>query len=285
MSEEQREPYIDTPGLTPWVGKLMVANAVVLLVLQTVLTAPVFVDLLRFEPARAAARPWTILTYMFVHGGLLHFAANMLALFVFGPPIERRMGSRAFIFYYMYCGVGAAALALGLSSMVDLPPFIGASGAVLGVALAFAFAWPDAELTLFPFPARISARTLVLFLGLADLTLALWISDGIAHVAHLGGMLAGYVFFRLQGLAAARRVDRTPKAVARRPVMAPIPVRQGGATSDVRPAMARPEAQPEFTAEEVDRVLDKISASGLDSLTVDERRFLVEASKRKRHPS
>lgn len=282
MTDDRLQPYTEEPRLTRWVGRIMGTSAVVLLLLQTVFTAPAFVEALQFVPGQAAGRPWAVLSYMFVHGGLLHLAGNMLVLFVFGPPVERRMGSRAFLAYYLYCGVGAAALALGLSSFMPVDPFIGASGAVLGVALAFAFAWPDAELVVFPLPLRITARTLVLLLALVDLIAALWVNDGIAHVAHLGGMAAGYIFFRIQGLAALRRNEREPKPPPRRPVMAPIPVRQGSPAADVRPAMARPEPRQEISPDEIDRVLDKISAFGLDSLTPDERRFLDEASKRKR---
>jgi hypothetical protein len=232
----------------------MVTNAVTLLLLATVLTAPAFVDALQFLPARSAERPWTFLSYMFVHGGLLHLAGNMLLLFVFGPPVERRMGSRAFILYYLYCGMGAAALTLGLSSFLPLPPMLGASGAVFGVALAFAFAWPDVELVFEPLPLRISARTLVALLAL---------------------------FFRIQSYT-SRRSQKEPRAITRRPVMAPIPVRQGTPAAEVRPAMARPEVREEYSSDEVDRVLDKISAFGIQSLTAEERRFLHEASKRKR---
>lgn len=282
MSDDRLQPYAEEPRLTPWVGRIMAVNAVMLLLLQTVFTAPALVDALQFVPGQAPTRPWAVLSYMFVHDGPLHLAGNMLVLFVFGPPVERRMGGRAFVSFYLYCGVGAAALALGLSSFMPVDPFIGASGAVLGVALAFAFAWPDAELVVFPLPLRITARTLVLLLALVDLIAALWVNDGIAHVAHLGGMAAGYIFFRIQGLASSRREDKTPKPLARRPVMAPIPVRQGTPATEVRPAMARPEPREEISADEIDRVLDKISAFGLDSLTPDERRFLDEASKRKR---
>jgi membrane associated rhomboid family serine protease len=282
MTDDRPQPYNEGPRLTPWVGRIMATNTVVLLLLQTVFTAPAFVEALQFVPRLAASRPWAILSYMFIHGGLLHLASNMLALYVFGPPVERRMGGRAFLSYYLYCGVGAAALALGLSSFMPIDPFIGASGAVLGVALAFAFAWPDAELVVFPLPLRITARTLVLLLALVDLVAALWVNDGIAHVAHLGGMAAGYIFFRIQGLASARRSEKEPKTLARRPVMAPIPVRQGSPAVDVRPALARPEPRAEFSTDEIDRVLDKIGASGLASLTPEERRFLDEASERKR---
>jgi len=282
MSDDRLQVYTEEPRLTPWVGRVMAVNAVVLLLLQTVFTAPTFVEALQFVPAEAARRPWAVLSYMFVHGGVFHLAGNMLMLFVFGPPVERRLGGRAFLSYYLYCGVGAAALALGLSSFMPIDPFMGASGAVLGVALAFAFAWPDAELVVFPLPLRITARTLVLLLALIDLIAALWVDDGIAHVAHLGGMGAGYLFFRIQSIASSHRQQKEPRTVARRPVMAPMPVRQGSPAADVRPALVRPEPRPEISADEIDRVLDKISAFGLDSLTPDERRFLDDASQRKR---
>lgn len=284
MTEDRQIPPTEQARLTPWIGRLMAANAIVLVLLQTVFTAPVFVDVLQFLPAASVTRPWTFLSYMFVHGGVLHLAANMLMLYAFGPSIERRMGGRAFILFYTYCGVGAALFTLGLSSFMDVRPLIGASGAVLGVGLAFAFAWPDAELGLFPLPARITARTLILLLAGADLILALWLDDGIAHLGHLGGIAAGYVFLRIQGLA-SRGTRREPQPVVRRPVMAPMPVRQGSPSVDLRPAMARPERhepREEYPAEEVDRVLDKIIASGIQSLTAEERRFLDEASKRKR---
>lgn len=281
MIQDRVQSYIEEPRLTPWVGRIMVTNAVVLLLLATVFTAPVFANMLQFAPGQSPTRPWTFLSYMFVHGSLLHLAGNMLLLFVFGPPVERRMGSRAFVLYYLYCGMGAAALSVGLSSVLQVPPMIGGSGAVLGVALAFAFAWPDVELVFAPLPLRISARTLVVLLALADLGLAAWSEGGAAHVGYIGGLAAGYIFFRIQSLT-SRRSQKEPKTVTRRPVMAPIPVRQGTPAAEVRPAMARPEVREEYSSDEVDRVLDKISAFGIQSLTAEERRFLDEASKRKR---
>lgn len=266
--------------LTPWVGRLMLANALVLVVLQTVLTAPAFIATLEFVPDQALARPWTFFTYMFVHGGVLHLAGNLLLLFLFGPGVERRLGGRAFLLFYLFCGVGAAAFTLGLSSFMLVPPVIGASGAVLGVALAFAFAWPEADAVLAPLPLRVSARALVVLLASVNLVLALWIRDGAAHLGYLGGLAAGYIFLRIQGLAGQRQ-KHEPKNIARRPVMAPIPVRQGSTITEVRPALALPAPREEYPAEEVDRVLDKISAFGLQSLTADERRFLDDVAKRK----
>jgi len=267
--------------LTPMVGRIMLVNAVVLMLVQTVFTAPVFTEALRFVPAQALHRPWTFATYLFVHQGILPLAANLLVLFLFGPTVERRFGSWEFLLYYLYCGVGGSAFALGLSTFMPVPPMLGASGALLGVALAFAAADPDAKVALVPFQLQLRARSLVVLLAGLDLVLALWIKDGVAHLGYLGGLAAAYVCFRLQTLL-GRPHRKEPKSIARRAVMTPMPVRQGGAITEVRPALARPERREEYPAEEVDRVLDKISAFGIQSLTAEERRFLDEVSKRKR---
>ena len=154
--------------ITPWVGRLIIANAVVLLLLMTVFTSPALLDVLKFTPSHAVDRPWTFLSYMFVHVGLLHLLANMIMLFVFGSPVENRMGSRTFLLYYLSCGLGAALFSLGLSGLVSVGPFVGASGAVLGVAVAFAMFWPEAELLVFPIPIPLKARTFVLVLLALD---------------------------------------------------------------------------------------------------------------------
>ena len=271
-------PY---PRITPWVGRLIIANAVILLLLLTVFTSPTLLARLAFDPSHALARPWTFITYMFVHGGLLHLLGNMLMLFIFGSAVETRMGSRAFLLYYLYCGVGAAVLALGLSGLTTIPPFVGASGAILGLGLAFATFWPDAELILFPFPIPVRARTFVAILAGANVFFAIRgnNSDGIAHVAHLGGLAAGFLFFRLQGLS--RRGPAAPPQPVERVVMV-----QSGVPESSRPMPAAPVARRRINtdpvAAEVDRVLDKISAQGLGSLTAAERRFLDEVAKQKK---
>ncbi|MGH7658888.1 MAG: rhomboid family intramembrane serine protease, partial [Gemmatimonadales bacterium] len=119
-------------------ARLIAINAVVMLLLATVFTAPGIREMLVFAPAVALERPWTFISYMFVHQGLWHILANMLGLYIFGTAVEGRMGSRGFLFFYLFCGVGAAVLSLGLSGFLAVHPFLGASGAVLGVALAFA---------------------------------------------------------------------------------------------------------------------------------------------------
>lgn len=268
-------------GLTPWVGRIMLVNAALLILLETVFTAPIFREVLQFTPAQAPERPWTFLSYMFVHNGLLQFGGNLLLLFVFGPAVERRFGGRGFLLYYLYCGVGSAALALGLSSFLAVPPLLGATGAALGVGLAFAVAEPEAKAVLYPFERPFGARAVILFLAGINIVLALWLNDRLGHLGYMGGLAAGYIVYRIRSLARHSK-PKEPKSIVRRAVMAPMPVRQAGSITEVRPTLARPEPREEYPEEEVDRVLDKISASGIQSLTADERRFLDEVSQRKR---
>ena len=267
--------------VTPWVLRLIIANAVVLLLMRTVLTSPDLAAALAFDPANALRHWWTFLSYMFVHAGLLHLLGNMLMLFVFGTAVESRMGSRAFLLYYLFCGTGAAVFALGLSSFMAVSPFIGASGAVLGVALAFAMFWPDAELVVFPIPVLIRARTLVtILIGIDVFFSFLMPSDGIAHLAHVGGAGFGYLFFRLQGMS--RRAPHPPPRAVERVVMVQSGPAEPERRTPVTPVRQRRRADADPVAAEVDRVLDKISEKGIGSLTPAERRFLDEVSKQKK---
>lgn len=270
------------PRLTPVVGRIIAVTAVAQLLLETVFTSPGVVAALQFTPAMALSQPWTILSYMFVHAGLLHLASNMFGLYVFGSAVESRMGGRPFLVYYLVCGIGAALFAMVLSMLrLPSPAFLGASGAVLGTAVAFAMLWPNEEFILFPLPITVRAWTLVMGLAAIDIVFALLrFNDGVAHLAHIGGMLFGYVFFRAQAFTSGRS---TPKP---RRVEQVVMVQTGGGHDDHpsgTPASRRL-ATPRGDAltAEVDRVLDKISEKGLASLTPEERRFLDEVSKRKR---
>jgi membrane associated rhomboid family serine protease len=269
---------LKTTQLTPWVTRLMVLNWAVLLVLSTVFTAPRFFESLAFDPAHLTSRPWTALTYFAVQGSVLHLALTSLVLYLFGPPVERRLGGRRFLAYYLYCGFGAALFASGLNTIVRIDPFVGASGAVFGVSLAFVLAWPTAELTSFPVPAPLTARSLFAVFLLLDLMVGVLGRDGVAHFAHLGGVAAGYLFFRLLSLT-SRKPPARPVPI-RRPVVTPMRVQE--TVSELRPAPADVEQQLEVSSEELDRVLDKIARFGIDSLTSQERRFLSEASEQKR---
>ena len=278
------------PRISPWVLRLIIANAVVLLLLETVFTSDGLLSLLAFDTRAALHRPWTFVTYMFVHGDLIHLAVNSLGLWVFGTPVEQRLGSRRFLLFYFYCGIGAAVFSLLLTALTPIAPFVGASGAVLGLVVAFAMSWPDTELIVFPIPVPIRARTLAIGLVAFNAVMALPLFRGgsnIAYEAHLGGALFGYLFFRLQACASA-----APAAPVRRSVehVVPVPPRSSEperiervATERHASPQRRRRAEPtDAMAVEIDRVLDKISATGLESLTPAERRFLDDVAQKKR---
>ena len=265
--------------LTPWVTRLLIANGVVLLLLTTVFTDPRFAAALVFDPARFADRPWSGLTASFVHGNVFHWLITSAMLGLFGPAVERKLGSTRFLGFYLYCGIGAALFALGLNSVLRMDPVGGASGALFGVMLAFVMYWPDARLSIFPLPVTLTARTVFLTLVAADVTLGLLGRSNIAHFAHLGGALAGYFFIRLQMLTTRKPIPR-PAPAPRRPVVTPMRVHDNA--GELRPAMPMADARPEFSPDELDRLLDKIARSGIDSLTNLERKFLNDVSERKR---
>jgi hypothetical protein len=219
---------------------------------------------------------------MFLHGGVLHLAFNMLALYVFGPPVEERMGGRDFLVYYLLCGFGGAMLSFGLLQLPQpMGPVIGASGAIYGVALAFAWFWPNEPIYVFPLPEPIAAKWLVTFALVVSLILAWRASDGVAHLAHLGGFAAGFVYLKTQDWR-VKRAERRVRAAAPPGVLVHPAARVArGSAAQTRPS--RP-ADRDRTQHEIDRVLDKISASGLQSLTPAERKFLTEISKRMRRP-
>lgn len=281
-----------SPRLTPWVVRLLAANAVVLLLQETLFTSPRITEWLSFDPAYAFVRPWSFFTYMLLHGGLIHLLGNSLGLFIFGPSVEQRMGSSRFILYYIYCGLGAAVLSLVLAAIMPISPFIGASGAVLGLAVAFAKFNPDAELVLFPIPVPIKARTLVmLFAILAVFGAVMGSGDGIAHVAHLGGLMFGLLYFAAKGISSGPQLPEFLPSRPRVPVGAgkqrEVSVSSGGAAPKRQPE-PQPSAPPApdpalLEKQELDRVLDKISATGLASLTVEEKAFLDGVSKRRKN--
>src|SRR5260370_40091280 len=116
-------------GLTLWVRRLLVGNLLVFLIQSTLLTSPSFADAFGFAPAHAWERPWTFVTYMFLHAGILHLALNLLVLWVFGSSVEEQMGGRTFVLFYLLCALGGPTSACLFSQRVRGPPLVGASGA------------------------------------------------------------------------------------------------------------------------------------------------------------
>ena len=261
-------------GLTPWVKRLLIANGALFLVLWA--TRGALIPALEFTPRLALVRPWTFLTYMFVHAGFWHLFFNLLALFFFGPPLEERWGPREFLKYYLVCGLGGALLSFAFAWNASI---VGASAAVYGIMLAFALYWPDAPIYVWGiFPVK--AKWLVLFFGALSLLGAFGAGgDGVAHFAHLGGLAAGFLYLKAGGAAAAQ-LARLRKLVPRRRFTV-IPGQQAAA-GPARRAGRRDRREEQRLQDEVDRVLEKISTSGLASLTPEERRLLDEVSKRYR---
>src|SRR5258706_8264647 len=129
-------------GLTPWVRRLLVANLLVFLIQNTLLTSASFADAFAFAPAHAWERPWTLVTYMFLHAGIPHILFNMLVLFIFGSSVEDRMAGRAFFLFYILCGICRAVMSFPLTHALVVTQFIEASCAVLVVVTSVARYYP-----------------------------------------------------------------------------------------------------------------------------------------------
>jgi rhomboid family protein len=264
---------------TPMVRRLLIANAVVF-ALQLVLTRELMFEWFAFQPRQIVFRPWGPITYMFLHGDLMHLAGNMLFLFFFGPPLEAKWGEREFLKFYLIGGLGGVAL-----SMVFLPSsIVGASAAVYAVMLAFAMNWPNSPIYVFGiFP--VLAKYLVVFMGVLNLlgaTNSVQGGGNVAYFAHLGGLLAGYLYLKadwrtsnpLEGLRSAARKKGRRLAI--------VPGEDAGANAAAaapRRSTVRDEAA---LYDKVDAVLDKISAEGMSALTADELKLLDEVSKKHR---
>jgi membrane associated rhomboid family serine protease len=239
--------------VTPWVQRFLIANVLIFFVQLTVAGVD---RALVFVPALLAARPWTLVTYMFAHAGFTHILFNMLGLYFFGPRVEQRIGSERFFALYMISGITG-----GLLSFYNpVVPIIGASGAVFGVLLAYARFWPRDQIFIWGV-IPVEVRWLVLIYTV--ISLMGW-GSGVAHFAHLGGFLGAFLYLLwLERRAGARKF--------RQVATAPPPAKDAmlGNWRNVNRSNVHA-----VNKEEVDRILDKISATGIGSLTPQERLFL-----------
>jgi membrane associated rhomboid family serine protease len=181
--------------MPPVTALLIAFNAAVFLLL---LTAPGLLTSFALWPVGAGFQPWQLLTYAFLHGGLMHIAFNMFALYMFGGAIERVFGARRYLAYYLVC-VLSAAIAQLLTAAISgaVYPTVGASGGVFGLLLAYAIYFPHSRIMLIfppiPMPARVFVvvyAALELFLGVTGT------EEGVAHFAHLGGLVGGFIMLR-----------------------------------------------------------------------------------------
>ena len=289
----------DSPRVTRAVQWLLALNIGVYFLQLTLFGSDAVYSALALDPARFPADWWTVVSYMFVHAWLAHLAFNMFTLWMFGPRLEQEWGTRTFVRFYLWSGLGGAIAHLLFAQHTSV---IGASGAISGVLVAYALRWPDEEVYLFGvIPMR--SRWLVVALLAMNIIFALSPSSRIDWTAHVGGMAFGWIFLKLYSVGGINRVrgwvsavpddsEDMPRAVPRN--RSPMRDRAGGVDEVIARSnaivlreskpiqhVAKQESPKEYAAK-VNRVLDKISQHGIESLTRDERRLLEEMSRRLR---
>ncbi|MBO4719807.1 MAG: rhomboid family intramembrane serine protease [Prevotella sp.] len=263
---------------------------------------------------------YQLVTYLFLHANFMHILSNMFGLWMFGCVIENVWGSKKFLFYYIICGIGAGlcqelaqfgsfyytiaeqAPGIGFGELITVGhqlshqlnswTTIGASGAVYAIILAFGMSFPNERLFIIPFPFPIKAKWFVLGYIAIELFSAIGTSaDGVAHTAHLGGMLFGFLMIRywnkhpnssfdrsrgnefFEGLK--RSFDQRQQGSQQHRQNPNMHVQQGGS----KEADMEYNARKRQNQEEIDAILDKIRKSGYDSLSKDEKQKLFDASK------
>ncbi len=250
--------------MTPWVIRIIAANAVMFAVTTL---APGIERELMFDPSEALVRPWTAVTYMFLHAGFGHILFNMLSLFFFGPRLEGELGEKRFLWLYFVSGLSGAAISFLFSSNT---PIIGASAAVYGVLIGFTWFWPRSQIFLWGI-LPVEARWLVA--GMTALSLFGGFGgsgDGVAHFAHLGGFLGGYLYLRF----AAPRTDAA--------VSSATPAKNPSIdTATLQRWRSIPTAgMHEVNREEFQRIIAKVEGEGPSALTPQEIAFLERFSAR-----
>jgi membrane associated rhomboid family serine protease len=249
--------------MAPWTRRLIAANVAVF-VLTTL--SPELKPALALVPAALPSRPWTILTYMFVHENLGHIFFNMLALFFCGPRLEDRLGGARYLGLYLVSGITGGLF----SFFMPYVPIIGASGAVFGVMLGYARYWPRDRFYIWGV-LPMEARLLVVILTVIELVGSRVGGDNIAHFAHLGGFAGGFIYL----LILDRRSSAGRFQNAARP-STPPPDRDALARWNAIPA----ESLHEVNRSELERIRRKIAELGVASLTPGDREFLERFSAR-----
>ena len=271
-------------------------------------------------------RIWQFFTYMFMHGGFTHILMNMFMLWMFGMVVENVWGPRKFLFYYIVCGVGAGlcqelaqygtylveglaqyesvkigTTVLPMNVYLNMMNTVGASGAIYGVLLAFGMLFPEERMFIIPIPIPIKAKWIVMGSIVVELFSAIGTSnDGVAHLAHLGGMLFGFILIRYwkkhpysgygdfgmnRGHQFFDHMKNTWEQRGGRDSRNASNGNSGSWTNASQSNNANNRSDWDYNAqkkqqqEEVDRILDKIRKSGYDSLTKDEKQKLFDSSK------
>ena len=198
----------------PPVTKNIVAINVLVFIATLVNQQFMVANFAMFYPTSPFFRPWQIITHMFMHGGFWHIFFNMYSLLMFGTVLERSIGSKKFLIFYFVTGLGAVALHTGVEWIeaqifmaneqvmayhnLLMTPTLGASGAIYGVLIGYAMVYPQSRLTLLFPPVTLTAKWMVIIFAAIELFTGITgTADGVAHFAHLGGMLFGWLLIRM----------------------------------------------------------------------------------------
>ena len=244
--------------MTPWVQRLLILNVLMFFVQQT--APPALTNALVFVPFEILIRPWTIITYMFLHANLMHILFNMVVLYFFGPRVEQRLGPERFFVLYFVSGISGALLSFAFAPYAAV---IGASGAIFGVELAYARFWPRDVIYIWGI-IPIEIRWLVAISTVMALLGGFTGGGGVAHFAHLGGFVGGFFYLLfIERRHGARQFKRAATAVP------PADALLGNWKKVNRAGIHA------VNKDEVDRILYMINTSGLNSLSPQERLFLT----------
>jgi membrane associated rhomboid family serine protease len=263
----QRPTFGIGAGLTPAVKNIIFVNAIIFFIkylninLYSYLTANFALHaydvIYRFQI-------WQLVTYMFLHGGFWHIFFNMFVFWMFGVELEREWGSKEFLKYYLICGIGAGLVNIILTSKD--PGYIGtvgASGAIYGVMVAYALYYPDRQILIY-FMIPVKVKYFVGFMALISFMSTMNPqSDGIAHAAHLGGIVIGYVYLKFGRLK--YRLKSLFKSSPRK--------------TKFTYHDEKDDAKLEYYRQKINELLDKINKVGYLNLTKEEKELLEEGSK------
>ena len=296
----------------PFIRFLLIANVVVFVVENLFLAGLTYggtrLDTLMMQwfalmPIDSGFLPWQLVSYQFMHGSIGHLFFNMLALWMFGMELEHLWGTRRFATYYLLSGIAAGATHILINTLMGGPgaPTVGASGSIMGVLLAFGLTFPTRPVMMFPIFFPIPARIFVMLYAGLDLVMGIMnTNDGVAHFAHLGGALGGWLLLRFgaplfrlvdgqsgampRGLRDEDAIDVEYRDVPRQRVR--YDYQNETTTAPPPPAAPRTVTPTRFvvdgeaiTQEAIDEILDKISQAGYHSLTEHEKRILFEVSR------
>lgn len=247
-----------------WVMKIIFANVIIYL-LQSIYS-PMMVYYFGLTPAIILTKyyVWQLCTYMFLHGNFFHIFLNMYALMLFGIPVEQLWGSKKFVIYYFFTGIGAGITifiintAMGGSGLFI--PTIGASGAVFGLLLAFGVLFPDVELLVFFFIPMKAKYLVVLYGGIEFMSLLSSGTDSsVSHVGHLGGLVCGVIFFLVTRRRGIEFTARKMKA------------KMG---KEIKEREKVIKLENELSVDKLSAILEKLKRGGAEAISDDEYQFI-----------